>query len=93
VEKTGRSEPSWRRQESWRWEDKKVVDQEACLTARQREVLQLLVEGKVMKELGSILNVELTTVTYHKYRIMETLGARNNAELVRYAIKTHMIAA
>jgi DNA-binding NarL/FixJ family response regulator len=76
-----------------RWEEKEMVDEQARLTARQREVLQLLAEGKVMKEVGSILHLETTTVAYHKYRIMEALGARSNAELVRYAIRSHMVAA
>jgi DNA-binding NarL/FixJ family response regulator len=63
------------------------------LTERQREVLQLLAEGKVMKEVGSILNMTTRTVAFHKYRIMEVLGARSSAELVRYAVRNHMVAA
>jgi DNA-binding NarL/FixJ family response regulator len=71
------------------------ADVEECdqLTERQREVLQLLAEGKSMKEVGSVLNVTTRTVAFHKYRIMEVLGARSNAELVRYAIKKHVLAA
>jgi len=61
------------------------------LTDRQREVLQLLAEGKVMKEIGDILDVSTKTVAFHKYRIMEVLGAKNNAELVRYAIRNHIL--
>ena len=76
-----------------RWEHKEMVNEDMRLTARQREVLQLLVEGKVMKEVGSILNMATTTVAYHKYRIMGLLGAHSNAELVRYAIRNHMVAA
>ena len=63
------------------------------LTERQREVLQLLAEGKVMKEIGDILDVSTKTVAFHKYRIMEVLGAKNNAELVRYAIRNHILIA
>jgi DNA-binding CsgD family transcriptional regulator len=63
------------------------------LTERQREVLQLLAEGKVMKEIGDILDVSTKTVAFHKYRIMEVLGAKNNAELVRYAIRNHILVA
>jgi len=69
------------------------VEEDERLTDKQREVLQLLVEGKVMKEVGSILNMSTRTVAFHKYRIMEVLGAKSNAELVRYAIRNHMIAA
>jgi DNA-binding NarL/FixJ family response regulator len=63
------------------------------LTERQREVLQLLAEGKVMKEVGAILNMTPRTVAFHKYRIKEVLGAKSNAELVRYAVRNHLIAA
>lgn len=72
---------------------KKMVEEEEKLTDRQREVLQLLAEGKVMKEIGSVLNMTTRTVAFHKYRIMEVLGARSNAELVRYAVRNHMVAA
>ena len=70
-----------------------LVDEADRLTERQREVLQLLAEGKVMKEVGSILNMTTRTVAFHKYRIMEVLGAKSNAELVRYAVRNHIIAA
>jgi DNA-binding NarL/FixJ family response regulator len=76
-----------------RRQDKKLVEEDDRLTERQREVLQLLAEGKVMKEVGGILNMTTRTVAYHKYRIMEVLGAKSNAELVKYAIRNHMVAA
>ena len=76
-----------------RQQDKALVGEAELLTQRQREVLQLLAEGKVMKEVGGILNMTTRTVAYHKYRIMEVLGAKSNAELVRYAIRNHMLAA
>ncbi|HMK28036.1 MAG TPA: response regulator transcription factor [Terriglobales bacterium] len=76
-----------------RRQDTRMVDEEARLTERQREVLQLLAEGKVMKEVGDILNMTTRTVAFHKYRIMEVLGAKSNAELVRYAVRNHLIAA
>jgi len=63
------------------------------LTDRQREVLQLLAEGKSMKEVGSVLNLTTRTIAFHKYRIMEVVHAHNNAELVRYAIKRHVLVA
>ena len=76
-----------------RWEHKKPIDVDDCLTDRQREVLQLLAEGKAAKEIGVILHVSHRTVVYHKYKIMEKLGATSNAELVRYAIRNHIVAA
>jgi len=72
---------------------KELVEEKERLTERQREVLQLLAEGRVMKEVGGILNMSTRTVAFHKYRIMEVLGARSNAELVRYAVRNHMVAA
>ena len=76
-----------------RWEHKKLVNVDERLTDRQREVLQLLAEGKVMKEIGDILHMSYRTANYHKYQIMKTLGATSIAELVRYAIRNHMVAA
>lgn len=72
---------------------KKLVEEDARLSERQREVLQLLAEGKVMKEVGAILNMTPRTVAFHKYRIMEVLDARSNADLVRYAVRNHLVAA
>jgi DNA-binding NarL/FixJ family response regulator len=61
------------------------------LSDRQREVLQLLAEGRSMKEVAYILEISLRTVRFHKYRIMEELGIKNNSELVQYAIKHAII--
>jgi len=58
-----------------------------ALSSRQREVLQLLAEGHFVKEIAGILNVSVKTVEYHKYQMMENLGIRTLAELVRYAVK------
>jgi DNA-binding NarL/FixJ family response regulator len=74
-------------------QDKKLIDEGQRLTERQREVLQLLAEGKCMKEVAAVLNVTTRTVAFHKYRIMEVLNVRTNAELVQYAIRNHLIAA
>jgi DNA-binding NarL/FixJ family response regulator len=64
---------------------------EKRMTRRQSEILQLLAEGMSMKEIASVLNVKPGTVAFHKYRIMETLGLKSNAELIQYAIKHHLI--
>jgi len=56
------------------------------LTRRQREVLQLIAEGKSMKEIAEILNISVRTVEFHKNGIMEELGLRSTAELTRYAL-------
>jgi len=44
-----------------------------------------------MKEIAGVLNVKPGTVAFHKYRIMETLGLKTNAELIQYALKHHLI--
>ena len=62
------------------------------LTAREREVLQLLAEGKSMKEVAALLSISPRTVEFHKYRIMDLLRVRTNAELVHEAIKLGLIA-
>jgi DNA-binding NarL/FixJ family response regulator len=56
-------------------------------------VLRLLAQGKAMKDVGSVLKMSTRTVAYHKYRMMDALGAKNSAELVKYAIKHHLVAA
>ena len=61
------------------------------LTQRQKQVVQLLAEGRSMKEVASVLNITTRTVAFHKYRIMGLLGLKNNAELVQYAIRKHLI--
>jgi DNA-binding CsgD family transcriptional regulator len=66
---------------------------EQVLTGRQREVVQLLAEGKSMKEAANVLNVTPRTVAFHKYRIMEELGIKSSAELVRYAIENRILVA
>ena len=71
----------------------KLVQEDERLTPREREVLQLLAEGKVMKEVGNILNMATSTVAFHKYRMMATLGVKSSAELVRYAVRNHIVAA
>lgn len=61
------------------------------LSARQREVLQLLAEGKSAKEIAALLNISPRTVETHKYKIMDDLGVKTTAELVQHAIKHGLI--
>ena len=62
------------------------------LTARQREILQLIAEGRAVKEMASILKISAKTVEFHKYRIMLKLGMRTTAELTRYAIQQRLVS-
>ena len=61
------------------------------LTPRQVEVLQLLAEGRSMKEVARVLDLTPRTVAFHKYRMMEQLGVKSTAELVQYAVKQHIV--
>jgi DNA-binding NarL/FixJ family response regulator len=63
------------------------------LTLRQKEVLQLLAEGRSMKEVAYLLEVTPRTVAFHKYTMMEQLQLRTSAELIQYAFKCSMVAA
>ena len=71
--------------------DPKAVDRPQHLTDRQREVLQMLAEGRSLREIAGLLQISYRTVRFHKVRIMEELGISKNAELVKYAIKHGMI--
>ena len=62
------------------------------LTGRQREVLQLLAEGKSMKEVAAILDLTPRTVAFHKYRMMEQLRLKTSAELVKFAVRAGVVA-
>lgn len=62
------------------------------LTARQAEILQLLAEGRLMKEVGAVLGLTPRNVASHKYRMMEVIGAKTNAELIQFAIKNHFVS-
>jgi DNA-binding NarL/FixJ family response regulator len=61
------------------------------LTPRQREVVQLLAEGRLMKEIATLLGVTPRTVAFHKYSIMEQLGVKSSAELVQYAVQHGLV--
>ena len=62
-----------------------------ALTPREREVLQLLAEGKSMKEAAAVLGISRKTVEFHKYRVMERLGVKTSAELVRHAVRLGLV--
>lgn len=62
------------------------------LTQRQREVLQLVAEGKGTKAIASILNISVKTVEFHKFRIMSELDLHSTAELVKYAIAEGLVS-
>jgi len=64
-----------------------AADPVTALTPRQRDILKLLAEGKSAKEIAAVLGLSARTVEDHKYRLMESLGIENSAELIHFAIK------
>jgi DNA-binding NarL/FixJ family response regulator len=61
------------------------------LTQRQREVLQLIAEGRTMKEIASILRISSRTAESHKYEMMQVLGVSTTAELIQHAIRLNLV--
>jgi DNA-binding NarL/FixJ family response regulator len=68
-----------------------ATSRETSLTLRQREVLQLLAEGKTMKEVAAVLGISTRTTESHKYEIMRQLGVQTTAELIRYAVRIKLV--
>jgi DNA-binding NarL/FixJ family response regulator len=66
-------------------------DQSKSLTSRQREVLRLLAEGRTMRQVAAILNLSARTIAFHKYHIMEEFGLKTNSDLIRFAIREHVL--
>jgi DNA-binding NarL/FixJ family response regulator len=65
----------------------------SSLTLRQKEVLQLLAEGRSMKEVAFLLNVSPRTVAFHKYTMMDHLHIKSSAQLIEYAMRSALVAA
>lgn len=62
------------------------------LTSRQREILQLLADGRSMKEVAAVLHITPRTVAFHKYRMMKHLRITNTARLIQFAVKEHLVS-
>jgi DNA-binding NarL/FixJ family response regulator len=65
----------------------------STLTLREREVVQLIAEGKINKQVAAILNISVKTVETHRATAMQKLKLRTTAELVRYAVRNHIVEA
>jgi DNA-binding NarL/FixJ family response regulator len=78
--------------QSYREGDAEPSDAQHRLTLRQREVLQLIAEGRSAKEVAAILNISTRTAEAHKAHILQVLGLRSTAELVQYAIRNGIIS-
>jgi DNA-binding NarL/FixJ family response regulator len=70
-----------------------VPDLLAGLTERQRHILQLIAEGRSTKEIASDLNLSVKTVETHRAQLMDNLGIRDTAGLVRFAIRARLVSA
>jgi len=81
------------RSENWAVRESRARQFSRDLTPRQKDVLQLLAEGRPMKEIAHILKVSEKTVMFHKYRIMESFNLKTNADLVLFALKHHLISS
>jgi DNA-binding NarL/FixJ family response regulator len=71
--------------------DPKAVNRPQHLTDRQREVLQMLAEGRSLGEIAGLLQISYRTVRFHKLKIMEELGISKTSELIKYAMKYGII--
>jgi DNA-binding NarL/FixJ family response regulator len=78
--------------QSYRAAEAETSDTSHRLTARQREVLQLVAEGSSAKEVAAVLKISTRTAEVHKARILEALGLQNTAELVQYAVRNGIIS-
>jgi DNA-binding NarL/FixJ family response regulator len=72
--------------------DPKKPSRDTPLTSRQREVLQLLSEGKTMKEAAALMGISTRTAESHKYEMMRQLGVKSTAVLISYAIRVKLVA-
>jgi DNA-binding NarL/FixJ family response regulator len=72
-------------------QERQIEDSYELLTTREREVLQLLAEGKSNKEVAAVLNLSLYTVETHRGNILQKLNLHSGAELILYAIRKGVI--
>ena len=75
-----------------RLQSKGLTDSYELLTDREKEVLQLLAEGRSNKEVATLLDVGLSTVETHRSNLMQKLNLHNTAEIVLYAVRKRIIA-
>jgi DNA-binding NarL/FixJ family response regulator len=72
--------------------DPKAPSRDTPLTSRQSEVVQLLVDGKTMKEAAALMGISTRTAESHKYEVMRQLGLTSTAALIRYALRSKLVA-
>lgn len=73
------------------WPEKENLPRNRALTAREREVLKLLAEGRTVRSTATVLGLSVKTVDAHKFNLMRKLGIHNKAELVMWAIQKRVL--
>jgi DNA-binding NarL/FixJ family response regulator len=73
--------------------DPKAVNRPQHLTDRQREVLQMLAEGRTLREIAALLRISYRTARFHKFKIREELGISKDSELIKYALKHGIVSS
>jgi DNA-binding NarL/FixJ family response regulator len=81
------------RADNWEVSETRARQFSKKLTRRQQEVVQLLAEGRPMKEVADILKISEKTVMFHKYHIMQSFNLKSNADVVLFALKRHLISS
>lgn len=73
------------------WPSEEFLPRKRVLTAREREVLKLLAEGRTVRSAADVLGLSMKTVDAHKFNLMRKLGIHNKAELVMWAIQKRVV--
>jgi len=73
------------------WPSEELLPRKRVLTAREREVLKLLAEGRTVRSAADVLGLSMKTVDAHKFNLMRKLGIHNKAELVMWAIQKRVV--
>ena len=81
------------RADNWEVSETRARQFSKKLTRRQQEVVQLLAEGRPMKEVADIVKISEKTVMFHKYHIMHSFNLKSNADVVLFALKRHLISS
>jgi two-component system response regulator NreC len=91
IPSNGAVVPEIQRNERGPWTPTEMVPRKRVLTAREREVLKLLAEGKTVRSVAGVLGLSIKTVDSHKFNLMRKLGIHNKAELVMWAIQKRVV--
>jgi DNA-binding NarL/FixJ family response regulator len=91
VRRTHAAPPMEHERRGVEWPSEELLPRKRVLTAREREVLKLLAEGKTVRSAADVLGLSMKTVDAHKFNLMRKLGVHNKAELVMWAIQKRVV--